>query len=571
MNAQEALKTFFGYESFRPMQYEIIESVLQGRDTLALLPTGGGKSLCFQIPAIVKEGLCLVITPLIALMRDQVGQLKQRGIQAAAIYTGMSWDEQRTAMDNCRFGPYRCLYISPERLQSEAFRKQLLTLPICLIAVDEAHCISQWGYDFRPAYLQIGALRQTDAWSEVPILALTATATPTVADDIQEQLHFRERNILQTSFVRPNLSYIVRYTDDKQAQIVHILNRVEGSAIVYVRNRLRCKQLSEWLNMQLGDGVSTYYHAGLTSMERTTRQQAWTSGRTRVMVATNAFGMGIDKPDVRIVIHHDMPDSIEAYFQEAGRAGRDEKRAFAVLLYHPSDKATVIQRIPNNFPEPEFVDRVYQTLCNYLTIGLGSGLDHNFALDFNQFCSDAHLAFMPTYSALQLLTQAGYIIYQDEEDVRPRTQIIVRKEELYNLSETPFQERLLTLMMRRYTGIFADPIYINLSRLAEDLQSNEFAINQSLVAMAKRRIIKYIPAHRISHVYFPLERQEDVYLKPEIYLLRKETYEHRLTAMIDYAENLQFCRSQVLLGYFGEITVSPCERCDVCLAHKKEL
>lgn len=571
MTSLEALHTYFGYDAFRPMQAEIIDSVLAGNDTLALLPTGGGKSLCFQVPTLVmaagdseQEGLCLVITPLIALMKDQVANLRQRGILAAAIYTGMSREEQRTAFDNCLYGPYRFLYVSPERLESEEFLRRVIQLPICLIAVDEAHCISQWGYDFRPSYLRIAEIRNV---LDVPVLALTATATPEVVEDIQQQLGFKQPNVFRTSFARENLHYVVRRTDDKQQQLLHILQRVQGSAIVYVRNRKRTRELSEWL---MANGQSAdHYHAGLPASERHAKQQAWKDGQTRIIVCTNAFGMGIDKPDVRLVIHYDLPDSIEAYFQEAGRAGRDGEQAWCVLLYAPRDKAVVQQRIPNNYPPIQDVERVYQLLCDYLTIGLGSGRDATFALDVEQFCTDMHLPFLTTYSALQLLTNAGYITYSDEQDLQPRVRIMLDKEDLYHLDESPFQERLLGALMRRYSGIFTDPQFIHLPRLAEDLGSTEFAVNSSLVALAKQHIIRYIPAQRVSMVHFPVPRQAEVRLSARVYADRRQVFADKLQAMIEYADNDHYCRSQLMLGYFGEPDAPLCGTCDICIANRK--
>jgi len=571
MTSLEALHTYFGYDAFRPMQAEIIDSVLAGNDTLALLPTGGGKSLCFQVPTLVmaagdseQEGLCLVVTPLIALMKDQVANLRQRGILAAAIYTGMSREEQRTAFDNCLYGPYRFLYVSPERLESEEFLRRVIQLPICLIAVDEAHCISQWGYDFRPSYLRIAEIRNV---LDVPVLALTATATPEVVEDIQQQLGFKQPNVFRTSFARENLHYVVRRTDDKQQQLLHILQRVQGSAIVYVRNRKRTRELSEWL---MANGQSAdHYHAGLPASERHAKQQAWKDGQTRIIVCTNAFGMGIDKPDVRLVIHYDLPDSIEAYFQEAGRAGRDGEQAWCVLLYAPRDKAVVRQRIPNNYPPVEDVERVYQLLCDYLTIGLGSGRDATFALDVEQFCTDMHLPSLTTYSALQLLTNAGYITYSDEQDLQPRVRIMLDKEDLYHLDESPFQERLLGALMRRYSGIFTDPQFIHLPRLAEDLGSTEFAVNSSLIALAKQHIIRYIPAQRVSMVHFPVPRQADVRLSARVYADRRQVFADKLRAMIEYADNDHYCRSQLMLGYFGEPDAPLCGTCDICIANRK--
>ena len=560
------------------MQAEIIESVLAGNDTLALLPTGGGKSLCFQVPTMVMaedagEGLCLVVTPLIALMKDQVTNLRERGILATAIYTGMSREEQRTALDNCLYGPYRFLYVSPERLESEEFLRRVTQLPVCLIAVDEAHCISQWGYDFRPSYLRIAEIRNI---LDVPVLALTATATPDVVEDIQQQLGFREPNVFRTSFARPNLHYVVRRTDDKPGQLLRILQRVPGSAIVYVRNRKRTRELSDWLNEQFVNqspivnqsSIVNYYHAGLPASERHAKQQAWKDGQTRIIVCTNAFGMGIDKPDVRLVIHYDLPDSIEAYFQEAGRAGRDGQQAWCVLLYSERDKAVVRQRIPNNYPPVEEIERVYQLLCDYLTIGLGSGRDATFTLDVEQFCTDMHLPFLTTYAALQLLTTAGYISYNDEQDLQPRVRILLDKEDLYHIDESPFQERLLSALMRRYTGIFTEAQFIHLPRLAEDLGSTEFAVNSSLIALSKQHIIRYIPAQRVSIVHFPVPRQAQVNLSARVYADRREVFTRKLQAMLEYADNNHYCRSQLMLGYFGEPDAPLCNSCDICLANK---
>lgn len=573
MTAQEALQTYFGYDAFRPMQAEIIESVLAGNDTLALLPTGGGKSLCFQVPVLVmadndpdNEGLCLVITPLIALMKDQVANLRKRNILAAAIYTGLSHEEQRVVFDNCLYGPYRFLYVSPERLESEEFIKRLVQLPVKLIAVDEAHCISQWGYDFRPSYLHIAEIRNV---LEAPVLALTATATPEVVEDIQQQLGFKQPNVFRTSFARENLHYVVRHTDDKLQQLLHILSKVQGSAIVYVRNRKRTHDLADFINAKLAPATADYYHAGLSTTERSDKQKAWKEGSTRVIVCTNAFGMGIDKPDVRLVIHYDMPDSIEAYFQEAGRAGRDGEPAWCVLLHAEKDLPVIKQRVTQNYPQPEEIERVYQLLCDYLTIGLGSGKQATFALDVPQFCTDMHLPLLTTFAALRLLTNAGYIAYTDEQDLQPRVRILLDKEDLYHLSESPFQERLLSALMRRYSGIFTDPQFVHLERLAEDLESTEFAVNSSLVALAKQHIVRYIPAQRVSIVHFPVARQAEVKLPANVYTNRRQQYISSLKAMLEYTQNNHYCRQQLMLGYFGELDAPLCGMCDICLANKK--
>ena len=588
MTAHEALKTYFGYDNFRPLQEEIIQSVLDGRDTLALMPTGGGKSLCFQVPTMAMGGLCLVITPLIALMKDQVENLRRRDIRAAAIYTGMTYEQQKVALDNCQWGPYHFLYVSPERLESEEFRERLARLPICLIAVDEAHCISQWGYDFRPSYLKIAEIREVIRGERqkgdearrqaVPILALTATATPDVVDDIQERLAFREKNVLRKSFLRQNLSYVVRQTNKKADEIVHILSRVPGSAIVYVRNRQRAQELAAYLNEK---GLSAdFYHAGLTSQERAAKQEAWRAyphplpkgkGVTRVMVSTNAFGMGIDKPDVRMVIHHDLPDTIEAYFQEAGRAGRDEQRAFAVLLYDPAqDKAKARKRIADNYPPKEFVTDVYHKTCDFLGVGAGSGQGHTFMLPINDLCRIMHLPILQTYSALHLLTQAGYICFQEEQEIQPRVKILISQREMneYGLSEQ--QYKLLELLMRKYSGIFTDLQYVHFDQLTTPItnspspMANRQFFHDLLVSLAQRHIITYIPHDTANTLTFTRERQTDIYLPTTIYDNHRQQYIEKLKAMVEYADNQLYCRSQLLLSYFGETDAATCGTCDVC-------
>lgn len=595
----QTLKKYWNYDNFRPLQAEIIQSILDGRDTLALMPTGGGKSLCFQVPTMVMGGLCLVITPLIALMKDQVENLKKRDIRAAAIYTGMSYEQQKTALDNCQWGPYHFLYVSPERLESEEFRERLSRLPICLIAVDEAHCISQWGYDFRPSYLKIAEIREVIKQKgdeairrEVPILALTATATPDVVDDIQERLAFREKHVLRKSFARPNISYVVRQTNKKADEIVHILSRVPGSAIVYVRNRQRAQEIAAYLQEK---GISAdFYHAGLTSKERSEKQEAWKKFRersqgelqngskaaysleargerqeargegTRVIVATNAFGMGIDKADVRVVIHHDLPDTIEAYFQEAGRAGRDEQKAFAVLLYDPStDKAKARKRVVENYPDEEFLHTVYHKTCNYLGVGADSGQGATFFLDVYDLCRKMHLPIIPTYSALHLLSQMGYFSFDEDQEIRPRVMIRVQRRELENYTLTPEQIALLESLMREYTGIFTDLQYLRAFE-AMSQKGDEEKRHELLVLLAQKGIISYVPRTIANVLRLNVNRQAEIRIPEHFYTGRKTHYVEKLKAMVEYADNSLYCRSQVLQSYFGENDAEACGTCDIC-------
>ncbi|MBQ7210870.1 MAG: RecQ family ATP-dependent DNA helicase [Paludibacteraceae bacterium] len=550
------------------------------------MPTGGGKSLCFQVPTMAQDGLCLVISPLIALMRDQVQNLRRRDIKATAIYMGMTRDEISIALDNCRFGNYKFLYVSPERLQSVVFREQLATLPVCMIAVDEAHCISQWGYDFRPSYLNIAEVRQL--LPGIPVLALTATATPDVIDDIQERLGFSEKNVFKQSFARENLGYIVINTDDKPQRLLRILNRTQGSSIVYVRNRQKTKLIADFL---VENGISaTFYHAGLLPAERAARQQQWAEYRqvdrgglqngkpegrltgVRVMVATNAFGMGIDKPDVRTVIHIDMPDCIESYFQEAGRAGRDGKTAYAVMLYNKDDKRVARKRVSDNYPQREFITRVYADLADWLIVGEGSGLNRTFKLPLQEFCADRHLPMLPTYSALHLLTQAGYISFSDEQETQPRVMMLCTREELYGLPLSQDEEHLLNIILRRYEGIFTEPQYLHETIVAQQASITTEQLNSTLISLAQRRLLLYIPRNKTPLVTYTREREdtERVYIPDSIYVSLRDRYIRRLQAMIEYAEQTSYCRSQVLLAYFGETDALPCGHCDVCRQVKSE-
>ena len=559
------LKQYWGYDRFRGIQEDIIDSISKNKDTLGLMPTGGGKSITFQVPALAKEGMCLVITPLIALMKDQVQNLKKRGIKALAIYSGMSRQDIIITLENCIFGNYKFLYISPERLDTEIFRTKLRKMHISMITVDESHCISQWGYDFRPAYLKIAEIREL--LPDVPVLALTATATPEVVKDIQARLHFRHKNVFRMSFERNNLAYIVRKTENKTAELLHILRSMPGSAIVYVRNRRRTKEITELLNNE--HITADFYHAGLDDATKDIRQHRWQSGESRVMVATNAFGMGIDKPDVRIVIHMDLPDSIEAYFQEAGRAGRDGQKAYAVILYAKSDKTTLHKRIPDTFPEKEYIRDVYEHLQYYYQMAMGDGLDCVREFNIEDFCRKFKYFPVPVDSALRILTQAGYLEYTAEQDSTSRILFTIRRDELYRLREMgEDMDRLIQAVLRSYTGVFTDYTYINEDSLAIRTGLTRRQIYEMLVHLAKLRIVSYIPHKKTPYILYTRERVEAqrIHISPEVYEHRKARYETRINAMLDYVTNDTVCRSRMLLDYFGERNEHNCGQCDTCIS-----
>lgn len=558
------LKQYWGYDSFRGIQEEIISSIGEGRDTLGLMPTGGGKSITFQVPALAKPGLCLVITPLIALMKDQVQNLRKRGVKAIAVYSGMTREEIIVALENCIFGDYKFLYISPERLDTEIFQIKLRSMKVSMITVDESHCISQWGYDFRPAYLKIADVRRL--LPDVPILALTATATPEVVKDIQVRLAFRKENVFRMSFERKNLAYIVRRTEDKAGELVHILTQVAGSAIVYTRNRKRTKEVSLFLNQH--DISATFYHAGLDNATKDQRQKGWQDGTFRVMVATNAFGMGIDKPDVRLVIHLDFPDSPEAYFQEAGRAGRDGQKAYAVLLYAQSDKTILKKRIGDTFPEKEYIRQVYEHINYYYQMAMGDGRGCTFAFNIEEFCQRFKHFPVRVDSALKILTRAGYLEYTDEQDNTSRLIFTLRRDELYRINENnPDTEKLLRIILRSYTGLFSDYAYISEETLARRSGLTRQQVYDTLILLTKRHILHYIPGKKTPYIIYTRERQEAsrVVLGREVYEDRKQSYERRVKAMIDYADTDDRCRSRMLLEYFGERNEHNCGQCDVCL------
>jgi len=556
------LKQYWGYDEFRALQGDIIRSIASGKDTLGLMPTGGGKSLTFQVPAMTMDGICIVVTPLIALMKDQVENLKKRGITAAAIYSGMTQNDIMLTLDNSVFGAYKFLYVSPERLATPIFLQKIKQATVCMIAVDESHCISQWGYDFRPSYLRIADIREI--LPDVPVLALTATATPEVVDDIQKQLLFREPNLFQKSFQRSNLVYVVRTVENKDEHLLKILNSVPGTSVVYVRNRKKTKEVADFLNQ---NGISAEnFHAGLKNETKDAKQGRWKSGETRVIVSTNAFGMGIDKAEVRTVVHMDLPDSVEAYFQEAGRAGRDEKKAFAVLLYNNGDAVKMRKRVTDTFPGKEMVRKVYEALGNYLQMGVGSGLDRVFAFDIGDFCAKFKRPILISYNCLKILQQAGYLELTDEQDSSSRLLFIANKDDLYKSKLTPDQDKLIHILLRSYTGLFTDLASINEDTIAKRVEWTRDKVYEQLVVLAKEHIIQFIPRKKTPYLTFVHERVETdrVVLGKEAYDDRRERYISRVKSVLDYAKEENICRSQVLLSYFGEKETKACGKCDIC-------
>jgi ATP-dependent DNA helicase RecQ len=571
MDYRAILKEYWGYDAFRGVQEEIVTSIGEGNDTLGLMPTGGGKSVTFQVPALAAEGVCLVVTPLIALMKDQVANLRARGIQAVAVHAGMKREEIIVALENCIFGAYKFLYISPERLASDLFRTKLAHMKVSMLTIDEAHCISQWGYDFRPSYLKIAEVR--DLLPDVPVLALTATATPVVVEDICRQLHFRpDHKIFRMSFERKNLAYVVRRTEEEKVdEVRHILSRIPGSAIVYTRSRNKTAELAASLNAA---GIpSIHYHAGLSDFTKDERQKAWQKGDIRVMVATNAFGMGIDKPDVRTVIHVDIPDSPEAYFQEAGRAGRDGQKAYAVLLFNPrTDRTLLHRRLADTFPPKEDIRTIYDHVNYYLQMAMGDGLGCTFAFDLQEFCVRFHHFPTKADSALKILTRAGYLEYTEEQDTPSRILFTVPRDELYRYRSEEETDRVMSLLMRSYTGIFSDYATISEDALARQAALPRRRIYEVLLLLARRHILQYIPGKKTPYLIYTRERQDSsrLVISKEVYEDRKESFSKRINAMLDYVSSQSQCRSRMLLSYFGEKDAGNCGQCDVCLARKKD-
>jgi ATP-dependent DNA helicase RecQ len=564
----DILKKYWGYDQFRPLQEDIITSITQGKDTLGLMPTGGGKSITFQVPAMNMPGTCLVITPLIALMKDQVDNLKALDIKAAAIHSGMSREEIIITMENCIFGDFKFLYISPERLWTDLFRQKLQYLTVSLLVVDESHCISQWGYDFRPSYLRIAEIRRQ--LPGIPVLALTATATPEVVDDIQDKLEFRERNVFRKSFERKNLVYVVRPTESKTHEIKNILTKTSGSALIYVRSRVITKDLASTLK---ASGIDAdYFHAGLTPEEKTRKQNRWKSGECRVIVCTNAFGMGIDKPDVRVVIHYELPNSIEEYYQEAGRAGRDEKTSYAIALFSRIDKSKLKKRVSDEFPDKNFIKDVYEKLAFYFQIAAGAGFQSTHNFNIETFCSTFKYNITQTHNALKILELSAYIEYTTEVDKHSRLMFLIRRDDMYKLTSFSREiEKLIEVTLRSYTGLFSDYVYISEETLSDRVGITTHQVYEAFKSLTSQGIIHYIPARATPLITYTQSREETrhIQIPPIVYEKRKKRLSKRIESIILYGENDKRCRSSMLLEYFGEKDAGSCGQCDVCLSEKK--
>jgi len=559
----EILKQYWGYDEFRPLQEEIILSVADQKDTLGLMPTGGGKSITFQVYSLSVDGICLVVTPLIALIKDQVENLRSKGIKVLAIYSGMSGREIDIALNNAIYGDYKFLYVSPERLGSEHFQEFLVRMKLNLITVDEAHCISQWGYDFRPSYLTISDLRKT--FPETPILALTATATQKVVEDIQDKLLFREKNVLQKSFRRDNLIYLVRDKEDKMGYLTDTIQKSKGTGIVYVRSRKKTREIAQMLQQQ--KIAADFYHAGLAPDLRSQKQDKWMSGEIRVIVATNAFGMGIDKPDVRFVIHLDLPDSLEAYFQEAGRGGRDGKKSVAVLLYNNTDKRRLHKMVTDSFPAIEVIRSVYNSVCNFLMIAIGSGKAGIFSFRIEDFSKRFGFQITAVYHSLKLLERQGYVSYIENVDNYSRVMFTVRRDDLYKIQLRNAElDSFIKLILRSYTGVFTDFVNIDEALLARRSNLTGELIYQHLKTLAQNKIIDYIPQKKTPVLVFETERLDTnrIHISADNYQLRKVKYQLQVDSVIDYAVNDNKCRSVALLEYFGQYGSEPCGSCDIC-------
>lgn len=563
----DILKRYWGYDSFRSRQEEIIMSVLDGRDTLGLLPTGGGKSITFQVPAMVFEGITVVVTPLISLMKDQVDNLRAAGIRAVCLHSGLSRAEHRLALDRCRLGKAKLMYVSPEKLQSATFIDQLRSMDVSFLVVDEAHCISQWGYDFRPSYLKISLIREL--FPDIPVLALTASATPVVVDDIMDKLGFKERNVYARSFSRDNLSYIVRNDFDKERRLINVLTNTSGSAIVYVRSRRRTREIADML---VRNGISAdYYHAGLDATEKNEKQNNWKTDGVRVMVATNAFGMGIDKPDVRTVVHYDIPSSLEEYYQEAGRAGRDGKEAFAVLLVSRADKGRLTRMLSEMFPPKDFIRRVYELAGNFVNVAVGDGYNSVYEFNFALFLKTYDLPPLTTRSAMRLLTQAQYFEFVEEVTMQSRVMITANKSELYSVKLDEAGERVFNMLLRSYTGLFADFVYINESVIARRADVDEQKVYETMLQLSRMHILQYVPRKSTPYLYYTTSRELPKYIDMprSVYENQYKRLKERIEAMKRFSFGDDDCRVNVMLRYFGEKPEAPCGKCDVCRSRNR--